>query len=305
MTIKIYDAADVKENGIILSGNDHFIGTDEKRRAKEIIHIEAPFTLGNYMMFYAGSNEILKKAVVAMARILNCESKKAENKDYEIIINALHVVHHISSETRHSKLDGINSLSTSCMDNAYCLKRIASGDSVCAHCYSATQQKQQLALQDRNTINGIILRNIVIPVWAWKKYFKKENLSKYFRIESFGDVQNTTQCQNYINFINAFPRIHFAVWSKNIGIWNFAFLKNDKPANMTYVHSSNCVNKPETWVLKSHSFVDHIFTVFDKKYVKANSVNITCGGRACKECIKKCEKCYFKDDNKEVNEQLK
>lgn len=225
MAIKVYKASQVKENGIILSGNDHFIGKDEKRRNSEIVHIEFPYTCGNYALFYKGCNEILKKACFAIERILSGTSENIK-EDYKIIISSLYVVHHKSTEKRHSKLDGIASLSMSCMDNSYCLARIASGDSVCAHCYSATQQKTQLALQDRNTINGIILRNIDIPSEMWREFFPETGLTNFFRIESFGDVQNTTQSLNYINFINAFQGINFTVWSKNIGIWYFAFFES-------------------------------------------------------------------------------
>jgi hypothetical protein len=207
-------------------------------------------------------------------------------------------VEHKSTKKQQSKLDGITSVSTCCKDNSYCLSRIASGDSICAKCYANAQQSRELSLQDHNIINGIILRNVIIPVKYWKKI---KNLPAYVRIESFGDVQNVMQATNYINFCKAFPRKHFAVWSKNIGVWTIAFLKNDKPENLTYVHSSNKINVPETYVLNEHNWIDHLFTVYDKN----QNVQITCGGRRCMDCINRKRGCYFKTESKVENERLK
>lgn len=297
-----------RDHGIVLPGNDIFIGKDEKRRNKEVLHIEMQYTFGNYALFYRGSNDILKNALVAMEYLLNHENDITEKKRaslYKVLIESLHIVHHISTVKRHSKLNGINSLSTCCLDNLYCLERMKNNDSICRHCYSATQQKTQLALQDRCIINGIILKNIVIPAKYWKKYVNPADMSKYFRIESFGDVQNKNQALNYIELVKAFPRVHFAAWTKNTGIWYFAFMQSEKPINLSFVVSSNQVNKPELYHAKNNSFVDHVFTVYDKAYIAENNVAINCGGRACMECIKRGKNCYFRNTDMEIKEELK
>lgn len=312
MNGKKYENILATKSGFILSGNDHFIGSEEKARADEIIHIEFDYNCGNYRMFYKGSSEILKKACLAITE-LNSEksfSYKQQSILYGILIDCLNVTHHKSTAKRHSKLDGINSLSTCCLDCSYCLDRMKDITSICFHCYSQTQQKTQLSLQDRNTINGIILRNIIIPIWAWKAHFKRENLSKFFRIESFGDVANKTQAINYINFMEAFPRINFAIWSKNIGIWHFAFMQEGKPKNCSFVYSSNRVNNCELHMPKTYNFIDYIFTVYDKKYVALHNIEITCGGRSCmQDCIKHKTGCYFpREEGQEPgiqNEELK
>ena len=289
------------------SGNEyqnHFIGSDEKRRNNKTFIIDFPFTTGNYRVFYAKSADILSNVCFAIESLLKGDKTPNKSGLYKILIESLLTVHHVNTKTRKSKLHGINSLSTSCLDNTFCLSRIKCNTSVCSHCYSATQQKQQLALQDRNTINGIILRNVVIPKSAWKKYFPVFDLSKYFRIESFGDVQNLNQCENYINFMNAFPKTHFAVWTKNYGIWEIAMDKNGQPKNMSYVISSNEVNKPATEI--KSKYAHHIFTVYDKAYAKANNIKITCGGRACMaDCIQKKKGCYFRNTERMQNEELK
>lgn len=295
-----------KEKTWILPGNNYFIGKDEKRRNKEIIHIDFKYSYGNYALFYKGNNEILKNACIAMEYLFNHSGEKLssrkESELYKVLIQSLHITHHISTDKRKSKLNGINSLSTCCLDNAFCLERIKNECSVCSHCYSATQQKTQLALQDRNVINGIILRNIVIPEKYWKKHINKADISKFFRIESFGDVQNKIQAINYINFVNAFKSVHFAAWTKNNGIWHFAFMESGKLQNLSFIVSSNEVNKPELYHLKNDTNIDHIFTVYDND----TDVVINCGGRECmKDCIRKGKGCYYTNTEKVINEKLK
>ena len=301
------ETQEIRKGNLILSGNDYFIGQDDKRRNNTVLHVELPYTMGNYSLFYKGTQETLVNACAAMVQLLNAENmpKKEQNKLYKIIIESLHIVHHISTEKNHSKLNGINSLSTSCLDNRFCIERMKKADCICSHCYASTQQKTQLALQDRNIINGVILRNIIIPVRAWKRFFNPANISKFFRIESFGDVQNVTQAINYINFMQAFPRVHFAVWTKNTGIWHFAMQDAGKPENMVYIVSSDSVNKPNTWTEKTFGNIDHVFTVYDKKYIAENNVVINCGGRSCMECIKRRQGCYFRNTEHNINEILK
>lgn len=307
-TTKKYLMEDVKGKNVILSGHDHFIGSDEKRRNNSILHIEFSYNVGNYAMFYNGAQKILENACFAMEKLLNDGTILSESKKsalYKVIIESLHIVHHVNTAKSKSKLNGINSLSTSCIDNSFCLARMKSKDCICSHCYASTQQKTQLALQDRNTINGIILRNIEIPTKYWKKYINPADITKFFRIESFGDVANTIQAKNYINFMLAFPRIHFAVWTKNTGIWQFAMMENGKPENMVYIVSSASVNVPNEHSKKTSSYIDHIFTVYDKKFIAENNININCGGRACMDCIKKHVGCYYRNTAENINEELK
>ena len=151
-------------------------------------------------------------------------------------------------------------------------------------------------------VDTIILRNILIPV----KYFKLLRIIfPYLRIESFGDIANVIQARNYIRIIKAFPEKRCAIWSKNILIWKEAFDLEGKPKNTTYIHSSGTVNKIDDIDKEKYSFVDHVFTVFDKNYVKKNNIVINCGGKKCLECIKARKNCYFRNNTFYINEQLK
>ena len=294
----------VSENGFILQGKVYKVGNKEESRTNcELINIALQYTCGNYILWTKKGNELLKKAVETIEK-LYCSplSTRYKNQLEEELIAILNVTHHHNTEESDSKLDGINSLSSSCLDNAICLNRMKCGKSVCIYCYSANQQKRQLSLQDRNVINGIILKNYLIPVKAWKSHFKKENLSKFFRIESFGDTENATQGKNYLNFIRAFPRVHFSLFSKSLFLWNSIFKTEDKPQNLSYVHSSLELNCTEIEIVSMFKFIDHVFTVYDKKFIAVNNIQITCGGKAClKDCCKKKKGCFFPKENPNDN----
>ena len=218
------------------------------------------------------------------------------------LASCLWIVEHKSTPTNHSKLDGLKSLSTCCLDNKFCQFHMQNSNTICSKCYASTQQRRQHGLTDHNLINGVILRNILLtieslqtlPLWN----------EKFFRIESFGDVENNTQARNYVRLCKAFPQTQFAVWTKNPRIWEIAFDTEGRPENLSFVVSSLYVN--ETW----HSYdsiadeVDHVFTVYDSETAKV--VDINCGGRAClHDCIKNCKGCYYRNTEMQIREQLK
>ena len=237
------------------------------------------------------------KLYIAVIAILNMAKEVYTAAQYRILVNALWIVNHMSN-----KLDGICSISSSVHDNCFCKARQAIKDCICKHCYAYNQQSYQTGLKEHNILNGIILRNVLIPI----RFFKLlVIIFPYLRIESFGDTANVIQARNYIRIIKAFPGKRCAIWSKNIAIWKKAFELEGKPKNTTDVHSSSFVNYPDNIDLQLYWFVDHIFTVYDKKYAKEHNIIINCGGRKCMECIKKRINCYFRNNTLYVNELLK
>lgn len=204
-----------------------------------------------------------------------------------------------------SKLDGLQSISTCCLDNVFCIARMNKEDKyhICKHCYAASQQKRNFALTEHNIINGLILRTVLFP----EKFAALVPFSTlYARIESFGDVGNVTQARNYTRIMKTHPAINFGVWSKNFGTWYFAFEKeNGKPENSTFVVSSERINKEELYQYEHHkNYIDHVFTVYEKGV----DVEINCGGRRCMDCIMNKKGCYFKpseDNPVSIKEELK
>ena len=124
-----------------------------------------------------------------------------------------------------------------------------------------------------------------------------------YRFEAFGDIENETQLINYVNICNRNPHTSFGLWTKNYVICDSVFNKRKiaKPDNLSLVVSSPKMNEVMKLDMKKFWFVDHVFTVYDKDYIKANNVNVNCGARSCLGC----QICYHKGTEFYVNEKLK
>ena len=250
-----------------------------------------------YRLYYRKLHEMLEYADSVIIDIKNGDNVE---KSMLTLVAMLWIVEHKDTDKSNSKLAGIKSLSTCCLDNRFCLFRMQDSNSICHHCYAATQQERQHGLTDHNIINGVILRNVLftidnlktLPLW-------NEN---FFRIESFGDVENVTQARNYIRLCKAFPSVKFAAWTKNHNVWKKAFdMEGGKPENLSFIISSCYVNMEMSIPENMQSVVNHVFTVYDHNYC----VDINCGGRKCMECLKAHKNCYYTDTEKQIREELK
>ena len=147
--------------------------------------------------------------------------------------------------------------------------------------------------------NTEILTKDLIPVDKWPALN-----ARFFRFESFGDIQNGIQVENYFNFCLANPKTSFAIWTKNPGLIDKVIKAGrEKPKNLIIIYSSPYIDKPVNTdkYIKCYPFIDKVFTVYSKEYIKENNIDINCGARSCLEC----GRCYSKRTGKEVREQLK
>lgn len=201
--------------------------------------------------------------------------------------------------TNHTgKMKGINSIGTSCANNPFCIERMKNGDSICSHCYAETYMKMRKSLQKHLDENAEVLTTRLLE----GKKIPVTN-ANVFRFESFGDLHNETHLINYLQICERNPYTKFALWTKNIWILDKVFNNNGiaKPDNLSIVVSSPALNKKMYLDLDKYWFVDHVFTVYDKKFIEENNVDINCGARDCLEC----QRCYHKDTDFYVNEKLK
>ena len=201
--------------------------------------------------------------------------------------------------TDHSgKMKGIHSIGTSCVNNPWCIKRRESGESVCSKCYAETYMKMRKSLKQRLNENADILTTRILT--DREMPFINDLI---FRYESFGDLHNTTHLENYVRICENNPSTHFGLWSKNIWILDELFNKDkqDKPDNLSIVVSSPMLNKAIELNKEKYWFVDHVFTVYDKQFIKDNQVDINCGSKNCLSC----QKCYHKGTDFYIREQLK
>lgn len=201
--------------------------------------------------------------------------------------------------TEHSgKMEGINSIGTTCATNPHCIKRRENGDSVCSHCYAVTYMKMRKALQKHLEDNYDILTTRLLS----GNEVPTTN-ANVFRFESFGDLYNVTQLANYVLICERNPFTNFGLWTKNIWILDELFNKNGikKPDNLSIVVSSPILNKQMDLDREKYWFVDHVFTVYDKKFIIENEVEINCGSKNCLGC----QLCYHQNTDFYVREKLK
>ena len=254
------------------------------------------YSKGTYT-FFCKSTAKLFSIVFAILSSVKEFTQKLTTEEYRKLISCIWVVNHMSN-----KLEGISSISSSVFDNLFCKCRMAIKDCICKFCYAHNQQSYQTGLKEHNIVNGLILRNILIPVKMFKLLVI---IFPYLRIESFGDTANVTQARNYIRIIKAFPGKRCAIWSKNIAIWEKAIQLEGKPKNTTYVHSSSKLNEPDNIDRNRYWFVDHVFTVYTPAFIKKHNIKINCGGRKCIECIMKKINCYYRNTEFYINEKKK
>jgi len=262
------------------------------------IMIDLFYTKGLYVFFTKTVAAVAAVAIAILTGLHKENKESAEGKKAIQLVKCLWLVNHYKR-----KLAGIVSISSSVHDNCFCAAWRKIKDCICAKCYAYNQQAYQTGLKEHNILNGIILRNILIPVKAFKVL---QIVFPYLRIESFGDIANVTQARNYLRIIKAFPRKRCAIWSKNIETWNKAINIEGKPENTTFVLSSPIVNKPyDITIIDKYPFIDHIFTVFTKAYAKKHNININCGGLKCITCIKAKKACYYRNTEIFINELKK
>lgn len=194
------------------------------------------------------------------------------------------------SDNMSGKMDGIPSISTSCLCNKICCARQKDKKSICSKCFAVGTIKQYTALGKALRSNFKLLNSHVLDLDLLPRF---KSTVEIVRIESFGDVASVTQAVNYANIARVNPHVTFGWWTKNPKICKTAFDKVGKPDNVILIESSPYLDvecKP------SNEYVDKVFTVFSRE-----NPQINCGKRSCMGC----RRCYRKDTEKEVYELLK
>lgn len=192
------------------------------------------------------------------------------------------------------KMKGMCSLSTCCNCNKRCMRNATIEGSICANCFARNTLKRYPALEKHTQKNFEILTESIIP------YNELPTLNyAFFRIESFGDIANVNQAVNYLNIIRKNGYTRFGWWTKNCDILAKAINKiGFKPNNVQIICSSLLLNHK---CKKGYDFVDKTFTVYDDDYIKANNIEINCGGRKCIDCLN----CYLEGGEDDVRERKK
>ena len=97
------------------------------------------------------------------------------------------------SDNMTGKMEGIPSISTSCLVNPICIKRMQSGESVCHYCFAQATLSRYKAAGKNAEMNFYLLNSQVLDLDLLPRF---RNVA-IGRIESFGDVASVTQTHRY------------------------------------------------------------------------------------------------------------
>lgn len=201
--------------------------------------------------------------------------------------------------TNHTgKMEGITSISTSPTINCRCNKNAQIKGTICVFCYARRMLKRYKNLALSLERNYYLLTSEILPL---------ENLPRfntlYNRLESFGDIANHIHFINYLNICRVNPHVRFTIWTKNPDIMDFVFneLGQKKPSNLNIVVSSLFINVPfqlenMPYYERYKTFIDFIFTVYEKEYAQQNGIVINCGSKKCLSCLL----CYKPKETNEI-----
>lgn len=203
-----------------------------------------------------------------------------------------------SISTGSGKLTGINSISTAVFMNCNCLLFSKIAGAICSKCYALKYTGFRSDLSRKLELNTVIYAGALLPL----ELLPVIN-ARYFRFESFGDLINKTQQLNYFNIVKKNRLVCFAQWTKNPLITAAALRDTVKPHNLQIIYSSKMINNAGNVekIRDIFPFIDKVFTVYDKQYIKDHNININCGGRSCMNCLN----CYTAGGDTVINEKLK
>lgn len=197
------------------------------------------------------------------------------------------------SNDMSGKMQGIDTISTSCYSNPFCRMRMQDERTVCHHCYSARTQDRYPQMQPLLEENYNIFRKGIPDVVPY-------TTSALFRFQAFGEVGFLNEVIYYFLMCYKNPQTKFAIWVKRIDFLRKAIENGyEKPDNLQVVYSSLYVNKPSP--NPDPSIVDRVFTVYTKDYAKEHNIYVNCGENICFLC----QKCYNADGDKVINEIIK
>ena len=200
------------------------------------------------------------------------------------------------------KMTGMYGIGTLLRLSVFCFLKRLNEKLICHNCYAEHITVENACKLARATY---VLCTFIFPA----EMLPLMNVH-VFRIESFGDLLNSNQARNYINFVLKNSHVNFAIWTKNPWIlYNVLedYYHGKKPKNLQVIYSSPKMNVCASNILKLYtlkngkSMIDKVFTVYTCDYALENNIAINCGGAKCLEC----KLCYLKNKTVFINEMLK
>lgn len=201
------------------------------------------------------------------------------------------------------KLEGITGFGTTCQVNEWCQELMQNPCLICSRCYADVTTRRYDTLEQWLEHNYELLTSRILDPEEFPII-----PTLYGRIEPFGDLakgeKGVIQSINYIQFCKRNSHARIGWWTKHPQQIEEAIRRGyDKPENVNIVYSGYKINEDISYeeIHEKYPFVDKVFIVFDKNYVRENGIEINCGGRHCRGCLI----CYEKNDIHVVHEQLR
>lgn len=199
------------------------------------------------------------------------------------------------------KMKGNHGISTSVKLNLHCQLAQKDNSCICHDCYAEKIRESQAY--------KLALNTLVLCTYRFQDCELPYLNCHMFRLESFGDLLNTTQAYNYIALSRKNFMVTFAQWTKRPAIMHNAFteyFQGIKPENMIVVYSSKRVNHCEDisgkFILANgQDMINHVFTVYTASYAIEHNIVIHCLKSVCVNC----QLCYRKDSPYFINEIIK
>lgn len=168
------------------------------------------------------------------------------------------------------------SISTSCHDNKTCQARHATPGTPCYHCYAWEQLENYLSQR----IKLHLATHFYTTHRIKASQVPRLNI-QIARYESFGEINNTLQLENYATIAEKNPVVIFTLWSKNLAMIDRFIAKHGKPTNWICVQSNEKVDHFEP---AKYWWIDKTFTVVTEENARENNLNVNCAASACNEC---------------------
>ena len=186
------------------------------------------------------------------------------------------------------KMTGMPAITTSMLCNEHCQKLTNIIGTVCEKCYTKKYLSCRPNVEKTYAQNTDLLSSSIIPI----KQLPFINATMC-RLETFGDIVNTTHLHNYVNLIKKNNHCMFSLFTKNYTVVFDYFKQHKQPKNLSIVISSLILNEPfDARFIDNMSLTNvKIFTVYTKTFAKDNNVIINCGKNRCIDC----RRCYTKN----------
>jgi len=188
---------------------------------------------------------------------------------------------HVSEMT--GKLEGIASINTNSLSNAFCQKMAQNSNFVCSRCYA----NERLSTYRKNCVTSFQWNSEILSTKLLTETDEALPDLRGFhlvRFNSFGELINDTHMLNILTISRVNPDKVLSLYTKRHDL--VRKYVNEIPSNLVLVSSNPYMDDLATDV---PAMYDALFCVYTKPFAEKHKVKINCHG----DCFS-CRLCYTK-----------